>query len=357
MTWWHKLWPTNKLTVPFSETAVRQHRTLFFERWPLANDNTPRPRWSLTSLHTPYPTAAAALQTHRHPAHRPPARSSLSLTEAFIIASTCFAQTQYEVYVAAGHTEWVKPLIGTDAVLVFERLDTAALAAQPLVAGDVILFSWQEQMVLHKLAAIQPTADHFHTHAGLAVPLTAVQSRLAAVFYTRSPVLLDEVPPRLPHQAAVQVDAWHESLLAPLVPANKPTPHSAISLSNGEKRLDWALLRQLLRDYNGDVWRTIANTNSMEPFVDATTALPFERISPEAIAKQPLVVGDIVNWGTPQVGRLHRLIGRGPQAAFYIIGDNNGSVDQLHGREQIQMAEIRHRVIGIIFTRQQILND
>lgn len=346
-----RLWPT-------TEHTIRQKYTIYFDVWPESFHPTrpPRGRWSKESLVAEHSSPTEALLAYVRNTHKPPARSSLTMEEAFIMAQAVFENTRYDVYVASGYTEWVKPLIGTDSVMVFERVDEETLQEQPLVEGDVVLFNWHDTAVMHYLTAVDSKNHQFYTYTGKKVPFAAVHNRLAAVFYTQPPDNLHFVlPPEAQHQHVV-VDVWQDNLFRPAVPRNKLTPHSAIAFGQ-ETRLDWQLLRRFMWERNGDVWLNIANTNSMEPFLDAGTALPFERLSLENLATQPLYTGDIVNWGSGEYGRLHRIIGYGGAQKYYIKGDNNPTVDHLTTFPHIALNLIRHRVVGVIYTRQQQLGD
>jgi hypothetical protein len=239
---------------------------------------------------------------------------------------------------------------------VFERLDANTLREQPLVTGDMVLFNWHDEVVMHYLTAVDTQQQQFYTSTGQKIPFEAIHCRLAAVFFNSPPGDLELVKPAEQEHHRIAVDVWQDNLFRPSVPSDKPTPHSAISLEQDD-RLDWRLLRRLMREHDGDVWREIANTNSMEPFLDAGTALLFERLNDENLARQPLHAGDIVNWGDGRFGRLHRIIGRGVKQQYYIKGDNNRSVDHLTGRRLISQNLIRHRIVGIIYTRQQRPGD
>lgn len=359
MNWFQRLIKraTQRL-VPFTESAIRQAHTIHFDLWDYTatDDRPPRRRWNNKTLTKIQPSSRDALKAYIRESHIPPGRSSLSVVEAFIIAATCFNEEQYDVYIAAGATEWVKPLIGSDAVVVFERIDAAALAAQPFVAGDTVLFNWHDTAVLHLLTTIDQTKQQFFTRAGYPIPLEAIHSRLAAVIYTQPPHNLDIVLPAEPDHHPIAVDLWSDTLFRPQTAADKPSPHSAIT-TDSTNRADWPLLRRLMSDINGGVWDTIANTNSMEPFLDAGTVLLYERLTPEKLAETPLHTGDIVNWGTPDLGRLHRIIGRGSNQTYYIKGDNNPIIDHIHGNQAINSSIIRHRIVGVIYTQQQRPND
>lgn len=343
---------------PFSEEVIRQKYTIHLDAWEESRleSRPPRQRWSNESLTAEHTSAVQALLAHVRQTHKPPARSSLSVVDAFLIAKMVFDHEQYDVYIASGQTEWVKPLMGSDSVVVFERLDKPTLSIQPLVTGDMVLFNWHDVVVMHYLTAVDYEQQQFYTHAGKKVPFEAVHSRLAAVLFTKPPENLESVPPPEQEHHRIAVDVWPDNLFHPEVPRDKPTPHSAISLEQDD-RLDWRLLRRLMRDHNGDVWTDIANTNSMEPFLDAGTALLFERLDEENLLAQPLHAGDIVNWGSGQFGRLHRIIGRGVDEQYYIKGDNNRSIDRLSGRRLIANTLIRHRIVGIVYTQQQRPED
>lgn len=359
MNWLQKL--INRATqrlIPFTESAIRQTHTIHFDLWEYTttDERPPRGRWDNATLTKIQSSAKDALNTYIRESHKPPARSSLSVVEAYIIAATCFNEAQYDVYVAAGATEWVKPLISTDAVVVFERIDAAALNAQPFVAGDMVIFNWQDTAVFHRLITIDYTNQQFFTRAGYPIPFEAIHSRLAAVIYTQPPDNLETILPAEPDHHPIAVDLWSDTLFRPQTAADKPSPHSAISIES-TNRADWPLLRRLMRDINGGVWDTIANTNSMEPFLDAGTVLLYERLTAEKLAETPLHTGDIVNWGTPDIGRLHRIIGRGHDQAYFIKGDNNPIIDHIKGNQKINTTIIRHRIIGLIYTQQQRPND
>jgi len=121
--------------------------------------------------------------------------------------------------------------------------------------------------------------------------------------------------------------------LADEIPTQKDKPSAGSSLSYGQA----VRLANLVATQHGNsrVSR-VANTNSMEPWIDANTIVVMEKITANRLNIQPITAGDIVSYsgdgsihknfhGKNILHRVHKVSVDGNY--FYFKGDNNFVAD------------------------------
>jgi len=127
--------------------------------------------------------------------------------------------------------------------------------------------------------------------------------------------------------------------------SNKPSAHSSLTKSEARAKLQKGFPR-------GSKWRyfNVANTNSMEPFIDANSIVLCEKVYSGTLNKQPLTVGDICIYKRERDGLLiiHRIEQVKLEKGLYKFkGDNNFRSDGW-----IKVENILWRYVGQIQTRQ-----
>lgn len=131
--------------------------------------------------------------------------------------------------------------------------------------------------------------------------------------------------------------------------ADKPSAHSSLTRSEARKKLEKAFGGSDYKIFN------VANTNSMEPFIDANSVVVVEEINPDILDKQPIVRGDICIYIRPIPGTngsiqmvIHRVKSVNTFGdKFYFKGDNNFFADGW-----VDIDFIKYRYIGQIQTQQ-----
>lgn len=132
---------------------------------------------------------------------------------------------------------------------------------------------------------------------------------------------------------------------------NKPSAHSSLS--------DSRILSFLkpFRDAGGFRTFRVANTNSMEPFIDDNSTIITEKITDLVLSRQPLTKGDICIYDGQLNGRatmlIHRITRvRTEEKQYYFKGDNN-----FRGDGWVEMKDIKYRYVGQIQGKAKRLND
>ena len=96
---------------------------------------------------------------------------------------------------------------------------------------------------------------------------------------------------------------------------------------------------------------TVANTNSMEPFIDANTIVICEKLTSRVIGIQPIVKGDICIYNHDNLNIIHR-VKQVKDNLYYFRGDNNFFSDGWVAR-----TAIKYRYVGQIQTKQILEGD
>lgn len=126
---------------------------------------------------------------------------------------------------------------------------------------------------------------------------------------------------------------------------NKPSAHSSLDLTEARAKLS-----RIFPEPDYKIF-FVANTNSMEPFIDQNSVCVFEDLSKvKFIAKQPLVKGDICVYESIKSNKLiiHRITDVNLDNSKYkFFGDNNFFSDGWIDKEQI-----KYRYIGQLQTRE-----
>jgi hypothetical protein len=219
--------------------------------------------------------------------------------------------------------------------------------------GDVVTFRQGDKRILHRITRFDKTGQSFYIE-DQPVPNNLVEGRLTATIYTQVP---DESNVELEMDEAVKdrvtlfVPPWDEALFRP-TNSDKPTPHSSLKLREKREKI-YTIFR-----YPDHITSTLADTNSMEPFIDANAFVVEERLTEQVLSKQPLQVGDIVTWSTGKRRVLHRIRGIGKDGkSLYIRGDNVAGGDSFRGRLRIPAEHILERVVAVVYTRQRKRGD
>jgi hypothetical protein len=358
---WHLLQQATG-TGTITEEKIRKNHTLYIDVWD--KSSTPpeqtgirqalhrlRHRWVALNFSFELHTVGATTREHDPESNKPVAHSSLNLVEGFVKMKAIFKPPDYSVYRVSGNSHWIEPLLGTDSIIVLERITREKERKEPLQAGDVIVFRLGDKRILHRIIEINTDNGFFRVTGTGPIPTSSVESRLAAVVYTqevKEPQAREDMP-----QHTLFVDVWDETLFRP-THSDKPTPHSSLRLSGREKRR----IRQVFPYPKYQVWDNVPNTNSMEPFIDTNTVVVFETITETTLRKQPLQVGDIISWRKAKWGFTHRIIGASESGKnFYVKGDNNRYGDMNGFKKLIPVSSIMTRVVSIIYTRQIQIGD
>lgn len=135
--------------------------------------------------------------------------------------------------------------------------------------------------------------------------------------------------------------------------SNKPSPSSSISIADAYRKL-----KKVYPEKEGFTISQIANTNSMEPYIDANCLVVLEVLDDTwrsgRLNRQPLKKGDVVVWNAGTTRIIHEIIDVKPDG-YVIKGKNNFSSD-LFGRP-ISEKLIVCRLHAIVYCRQDVDGD
>jgi signal peptidase I len=157
--------------------------------------------------------------------------------------------------------------------------------------------------------------------------------------------LLWEWRKRVKEKSSVYMGRWDKEQPTQ---QDKPSAHSSLTLYEAKEKLRDAFSWRTFKVFN------VANTNSMEPFIDANSVVLAEKISTYVLNKQPLEEGDICIYdngkGSLIIHRIWKKDNLGQK--FYFKGDNNFFADGWIKKEQIV-----YRYVGQLQTRQLLEGD
>lgn len=128
--------------------------------------------------------------------------------------------------------------------------------------------------------------------------------------------------------------------------SDKPSAHSSLTMTE---------IKQGFNGYwkkKGYTYFTVANTNSMEPWIDENCIVGVETLNEQRLAKQPISVGDVVIykrvWNNALQLVIHRVTMLDNEGKkFYIKGDNNYFSDGW-----IKIEDVKYRMFQITYAQQ-----
>lgn len=129
---------------------------------------------------------------------------------------------------------------------------------------------------------------------------------------------------------------------------DKPSAHSSLTKDQARNLINNGF------PYSGYNVVNVANTNSMEPFIDSNSLVITEIITPDVLQNQPIVPGDICVYKRfDGVLVLHRVIKVSKELnRIYFQGDNNFFPDY-----SVKPEQVLYRYIGQVQTRQENHGD
>lgn len=122
---------------------------------------------------------------------KPTPHSSMTIATAIDKARKVFPSLTYKISTIS-NTNSMEPLMDDNCIVVLEKITESVLRRQPIVVGDVCVWNKQGRKIIHRILRISDSGKSFYFQgdnnffADGWIPITLVESRLAALFYCKA---------------------------------------------------------------------------------------------------------------------------------------------------------------------------